>query len=969
MAPFAPDPQQRRVLDHGSGTLVVRGGFGTGKTAALRERFVRLLERGADPERVALVVASRSARDETRTILLERLRTALPSLTVVTVHGLAFHVLGRRSERLGAALPPTILSSPDQFARVRELLAGEDRSAWPTYGPLLRMRGFADEVRQFVVRAQEALLEPDDIERMARDRGAEGWLELAAFLRRYLDVLDSAGESDYAGLLVRGAAAAAADEPVFDHVLVDDHEDSTPAAEALLAALRPASLVVAGNLDGHVDSFRGTTDAPFRRLLERGPVLELTATHRGEPHELDAWRAPHVSEEHGAIARELRRIHVEDGVAWNELAVVVRRFGPRVHGLVRALDDAGVPRSLSAASEEGAVPSTRPFVLALRWIISDAAHRATLAEPLLSSELGRMSPASARSFLRLVRAYGRDRGAALECADLAAPEDAQGLVRLREILARAEAARGSVLDAFRVLWTELPYAHDLVAKADANANGDARADEQARTDLDSVVAFSRMVAETGSADDPSVEGFLHALATAEGAPERAEEAPQTDAVHVMSAHATAGRSFDTVIVVDALEGSFPSLSRPEPMFELSVLGAERSRSEVNRARLQDERRLFTMVLRRARRRVLLTATDPYGDASAITLTSRFVDELGLRWAPAPGPVPTDPVSVTEAAATWRRTLADRSAPALERLVALEGVLALGEDPRRWWFQREWTDLGSPQREERHLSYSRLDTLENCELQYVLATELGLDPGGGYQAWVGKLVHSMIEDCENGLIERSRAAFERVLDERWEETRFPSFAVSEAERDHAKDVVIRNWFERYARTDASATEQTFSFPFHGAVVRGKIDRIGPVPEGGTRITDYKTGRSDNAGKAVDSLQLGIYYLAVDECEELAEHRPVEAVELAFLGGKRSDDHLDVKEWTIEESAAPDYVERMRERMSQLVTRIQELDERRSYVASTTANCFFCRFQTLCTRYPQGDAVFPIQAREHAEARST
>jgi hypothetical protein len=53
--------------------------------------------------------------------------------------------------------------------------------------------------------------------------------------------------------------------------------------------------------------------------------------------------------------------------------------------------------------------------------------------------------------------------------------------------------------------------------------------------------------------------------------------------------------------------------------------------------------------------------------------------------------------------------------------------------------------------------------------------------------------------------------------------------------------------------------------------------------------------------------------------------------------------------------------MRERLTGLIDRIHQLNEERRYVANTKASCFFCRFQTLCTRYPQGGAVFPIQAR--------
>ena len=96
--PLHPDPRQRVVLDHADGAMLVSGGSGTGKTAVLRERFARLVEGGADPERVALVVGSRRARDEARRLLLERLPVALPNLTVVTIQGLAFHVVGERFE-------------------------------------------------------------------------------------------------------------------------------------------------------------------------------------------------------------------------------------------------------------------------------------------------------------------------------------------------------------------------------------------------------------------------------------------------------------------------------------------------------------------------------------------------------------------------------------------------------------------------------------------------------------------------------------------------------------------------------------------------------------------------------------------------------------------------------------------------------------------------------------------------------
>ena len=962
MAPFEPDPKQLEVLDHADGAMLVSGGSGTGKTAVLRERFARLVERGADPERVALVVGSRRARDEARRLLLERLPVALPTLTVVTIHGLAFHVVGERFERLGYGAPPTVLSASEQFARVRELLDGEDPERWPVFGPLLGLRGFADEIRQLVIRAQEALRSPDDIERRAAERGLAGWDELAAFLRHYLSVLDASSEVDFAGLVEQAAVAAGAGDPPFDHLMVDDYQDTTFAAERLLAEIRPRTFVAAGDLEAHLFSFQGTTDEPLRRFAERNPgaaTVLLETRHRPEPDPVEAWRAGHVSEQHAAVARELRRLHVDDRVPWRELAVVVRRHGPRVEGLLRALDDAHVPRRTADAGSPAAVPATRPFVLALKWLVAGPQERDSLIEPVLTSELGRLSPASVRALLRLARAHGRPPREALAMHDLAEPEDAEALTALGGVLARAEAVAASVLDAFRVLWLELPFAADLVERAET--------DHHAFVDLEAVVELSNAVASAGTAADPSTEAFLLSLGATEGAPILAAgDEGSHDEVHVLTAHAAAGREFDTVVVLDALEGDFPSLSRPEPMFDLATLDEAIARSEVNRRRLADERRLFGMVRSRARRRVVLTATDPHGDESSVTLTSRFVEELGLPWRDVPSAPFAEPVSTFEAASAWRRALGDPTGAPAERLACLDALLALGDDPGRWWFQRDWTDLSAMAEDALSLSYSRLSTLENCELQFVLSSELGLDPGGGYQAWVGKTVHRIIEECERGSIDRTPEAFERALDERWEKTRFPSYAVSEAERANARTVLIRNWFERYAEPPATATERGFAFEFEGARIRGKIDRIGPVPEGGTRITDYKTGRSDSAPRPAESLQLGIYYLAVHEDDDLAEHRPVQAVELAFLGGRKADPALDVRAWSVSEDIEEEYKARMRERLGELIDRIRELNEERSYIANTKASCFFCRFQTLCTRYPQGGAVFPIEGLVTAPA---
>lgn len=955
--PFSPDERQALVLDHGSGTLLVSGPAGTGKTAVLCERFARLIEQGSDPDRVALVVGSSAAREAARAALLQRLPNSLSGLHVVTMHGLANRILKARGEQAGGGEPPRLLSATEQFAKVQDLLGSQDPGEWPAYGALLGMRGFADEVRQFLSRAQEALLTPDRIVEAADRRGLTGWRELARFLGEYEEVLDALNLADFASLLQRAATEAPEGEPPFDHVLVDDFHDTTIAAEAILRGLRASDLVVAADPDGHVFSFQGTSRVPLDRFAEvfGGDRVELVTNHRApEPVVVEAWVAPHASEEHAAIARELRRLHVENGVDWNDMAVVVRRQGTHLGGLLRALDDARIPRAMP---ERGlsltAEPATRPYVLALRWLVAhDMVEREALIEQLLVSDVVGLSPAAARALLRASRAATGSISNALDVTEGLTAAESEAVVVARETLSRAALFAGmSVQDAFRHLWEQLPCSRRLVDRAGESP--------EARRELDTVVTFANVVAETDeSSGDTSVAAFLESLDAGEHGPGySAWERGRSDAVQVLTAHGAVGREFDTVLVTGVTEGNFPSLSRPEPMFDLAVLERPVTNAERNRERLDDERRLFDMVTARAKRRVVLTCADvhPHDQRSA---RSRFV-ETGS-WASAPSGPFDDPVSTREAAAAWRSNLADQAREPFQRLAALDGLVALGVDARRWWSQRDWTDTGRPLHETIRVSYSRLSNLEACELMHVLGDELGLGKPGGYHAWVGKTVHSILEQAEKGEIPKEPRALVEALDRRWRPQEFPSMAVANAFHALARDHMLRNWFENYAERPAAGIERFFEFEFQGATVIGYIDRIGPAVQDGYVITDFKTGKSDSAGPPRDSLQLGIYYLAVQESPDLAEFQPVKTVELAFLRGNWRSPNIDYRKWMVTERDEEAYQAEMRDRLAALIARKRELNELEVFRPNPYANCRFCDFQSLCPLYAEGQPVFPVES---------
>ncbi|MEO8477812.1 MAG: ATP-dependent DNA helicase [Actinomycetota bacterium] len=954
---FLPDPQQETVLAHTDGPLLVTGGPGTGKTAILRERFARLLAAGADPERVVLVTGSSRAKDASRAALLARLPSSLPGLQVVTMHGLAHRILKDRSEALGGAEPPQVLSAAEQFAKVQELLAGQDPAEWPAFGTLLELRGFADHVRQFLLRAQEAMRSPESISEAAERRGLAGWHELARFLGEYQAVLDDLNVVDFAALLQRAAAVAGEGEPLFDHVLVDDFQDSSEAAEAILRGLAAPDLVVAADAGAHVFSFQGMSPVPLERFAETFPgtrELRLETPHRAiEPPAIAAWVAPHTAEEHASIARELRRRHVEDGVGWDDMAVIVRRQGTHLGGLLRALDDARIPRAvpergLSLTSE----PATRPYVLALRWLVADEPRREGLAEQLLTSDVVGLSPAAARGVLRTASSRLGSNARALEVTEGLSETEAAQVVAARDALTRAALFAGmSVQDAFRALWEALPCSRRLVDTATDQA--------EARRELDTVVTFANAVAETGDGGDTSVVAFLEGLDAGEHGPGySAWERARADAVQVLTAHGAAGLEFDTVLVAGAVEGNFPSLTRPEPMFDLAVLDRSITNAERTRSRIEDERRLFDMVVGRARSRAVLACADTHPDADELSSRSRFVDERGVPWTPVPAGPFDEPVSVREAQASWRRSLADPSLPGWQRLAAIEGLHALWVDPTAWWFQRDWTDTGRPLHENLRVSYSRLSNLANCELQHVLGDDLGLGRDAGYQAWVGKVVHALIEDCEKGEVPKTKEAILAALDARWDERVFPSKAVSVAYRRLVEDRMFPNWWFSYGEHQSLAVEQYFEFEFDGVTINGVIDRIGAILSGGTRITDFKTGNPDNAPKAEESLQLGIYYLAVQRSEDLAEYRPVRAVELAFVKGHWRTGEIVTKAWQVSQRSQEEYQAKVEATLSQLIAEKKRLNAGEVYRPNPAADCFWCEFKSLCPLYVEGRPLFPV-----------
>ncbi|MGW0702712.1 ATP-dependent helicase [Streptomyces sp. NPDC002867] len=447
------DAAQRAVVDHGHGPLLVLAGPGTGKTTTLVEAVAARIARGADPARLLVLTFSRKAAVELRDRMALRLKGAHgPQAT--TFHSFCYALVRAHQDADLFSEPLRLLSGPEQDLAVRELLAGQidlERHGmagvrWPDeLRACLTTRGFADEVRAVLARSRELGLGPDALSRFAARTGRPDWGAAAAFLAEYLDVLDMQGVLDYAELVHRAVLLAESvlsprDLP-YDAVFVDEYQDTDPAQVRLLRALAGGgrTLVAFGDPDQSIYAFRGADvngilDFPdafrhadgrpsdvavlttsrrsgaalleaTRLLTRRMPLTRLPAdkvrAHRDlaavrEGGRVEAYTYPTASTELDNIADILRRAHLEDGVPWREMAVLVRAGGRTIPSLRRALTSAGVP--LEVDGDDIPLrhePAVAPLLTALRAAATAAARGPAAGHAPAGTDAAAPSPAPA----------------------------------------------------------------------------------------------------------------------------------------------------------------------------------------------------------------------------------------------------------------------------------------------------------------------------------------------------------------------------------------------------------------------------------------------------------------------------------------------------------------------------------------------------------------------------------------------
>jgi DNA helicase-2/ATP-dependent DNA helicase PcrA len=276
------NPQQRRAVEHGgslladAGPLLIIAGAGSGKTNTLAHRVAHLIVSGADPRRMLLLTFSRRAAAEmsrrveriTASAMRERANATAASISWSgTFHAIGARLLREYAECVGLERAFTIhdrQDSADLMNLIRHDLGySKTEKRFPAKNTCLAIYSRA-------VNAQSNLDEVLD----ACFPWCSNWeAELRALFSAYVEAKQRQHVLDYDDLLLYWAQmmaepAIAADVSArFDHVLVDEYQDTNRLQAEILLALKPngKGLTVVGDDAQSIYSFRAAT---VRNILD-----------------------------------------------------------------------------------------------------------------------------------------------------------------------------------------------------------------------------------------------------------------------------------------------------------------------------------------------------------------------------------------------------------------------------------------------------------------------------------------------------------------------------------------------------------------------------------------------------------------------------------------------------------------------------------------------------------------------------
>jgi DNA helicase-2/ATP-dependent DNA helicase PcrA len=641
------NPPQREAVLHGEGPLLVLAGAGSGKTRVITRRVAHLvLAHRVAPWRILAVTFTNKAAREMRERLAALLGPWSSELNVATFHSAAATILRREAEKVGLTRSFVIYDDTDQLQLVKRAMREE------RVDPVLNPR---DVMRRIDVE-KNAGRGPNPEAVSAEDyRG----LAVQRAYRAYQRLLRAANAVDFGDLLLLLVELLRSDTDVrdryrhrFQHVLVDEFQDTNPVQYELLQLVAPppsSNLVVVGDDDQSIYRWRGAEVSNILGFPEFYPgarVVKLEQNYRSDGNILDAANAviaqnprrmpkrlwtEHAKgeplhllmsrderEEAHEVARRIHRLHQEDFLSYEQMAVFFR-VNAQSRVLEEALRLARVPYTLVSGRSFYERAEIRDAASYLRLMVNPRSDADLLrvvnvpARAIGDTTQERLSAWAGEEGVSLWEAL--DRVEAIPSLQPAAQKRLRGFRALVEPLVSFGQEAPTAASAVERMLQETRLVEALMEVGDDESLGRA---ENLREFIGAAQEFDLQRSarpapgpDALEAEVAPLQAFLEQISLVAEADAEAGEGR----VSLMTMHAAKGLEFDAVFIPGMEDGVFPHQRALDEFGDDEEMG--------------EERRLCYVGFTRARKRLLLSlaqARSLFGELR-FNPPSRFLREV------------------------------------------------------------------------------------------------------------------------------------------------------------------------------------------------------------------------------------------------------------------------------------------------------------------------------------------------------
>jgi len=621
------NPAQQQAVEYVDGPLLILAGAGTGKTRTITRRVAYLVQtRGVPASRILAITFTNKAAGEMR----QRIASYVPytGMWVGTFHATCARMLRMNPEPIGRTRDFTIVDVEDRRKLLRQLIKDQ---GWDPQ--VFRPRKFEGMISGW----KQHRLGPAHAQEQASLYGMEEE-RCALVYGKYETVLARTDCLDFDDLLWKGLQLIEKDREGpriwterFDHVLVDEYQDTNEVQYEMVKALaaHKRNLAVCGDPDQSIYRWRGADISnilSFDKDYPDAVVVRLEQNYRSVGNILKA--AQFVIKNNTSRKEKDLITDREDGPPiglsdGQDEELEANQVAVRVAGWIRGGTDAkevavfyrtnSCSRSLEAAFTRLQVPYQIVGGLSFfdRREIKDLIAFARLA----------VNPRDDIALQRIVNVPPRGIGATslnrLRAIASKHEEPMLTTIQREEVRSsmRGPAKKGlmkflSLYDAIRQRMDKAEFALRAILDRSGYRHFAEALDHTEDVDrgqnIDELLAFAN---EYDQREEGGLRGFLEEISLLTDT-NRWEDAAER--VSLMTVHAAKGLEFDRVAVVGLEEGLFPH-----------------ARSFEDPEGLEEERRLFYVALTRAREELLLSHCRMRfrTGAPGPTTPSRFLEEL------------------------------------------------------------------------------------------------------------------------------------------------------------------------------------------------------------------------------------------------------------------------------------------------------------------------------------------------------